>query len=408
MTTSKSTGPRRRVYRQTGARVAPAAPETASPAQPSDDTAFRSISSTSFNELLAQIRSSLIVSTYQSGRVILVRAEHDAPLNTHFRPFVSPMGIAIGPRSLAIACSREVWDYRNQPDVTGQLEPPGKHDAIFFPRNVHVTGDIRVHEIVFCENDELWLVNTQFSSLCTIDETHTFVPRWRPRFITELIPEDRCHLNGVAVVDGHAKFVTAFGETNSKGGWRENKIDGGIVIDVDSGEIVLRGLSMPHSPRWYDGRFWFLESGKGTLAWADLASGRIETVIELPGFTRGLAFSGPFAFVGLSQVRESATFGGIPLMERVSERECGVWVIDLRNGRPAAFLRFEGAVQEIFDVQILHNARYPELFPLMSKEVATLYVVPPPSSPPSAAAANTKGNSTSRTIRARSAPASQH
>lgn len=368
----------RRVHREDGARAAaprdtPAAPEAAPPA---GDAAFRSVSSTSFNEILDHVRSSLVVSTYQSGRVVLVRPQHGAPLNTHFRPFASPMGVAVGRRSLAIACLRGVWDYRIQPQAAAQDDPPGTHDVAFFPRRLHVTGDIRVHEIAFGGDDELWVVNTRFSTLCTLDEEHSFVPRWHPRFVTHLVAQDRCHLNGLAMVEGRPRYVTAFGETNTAGGWRENKAGGGVVMDVESGETVVRGLSMPHSPRWYDGRFWFLESGKGTFACADLATGRVETVAELPGFTRGLAFSGPFAFIGLSQVRESATFGGIPLVERVPERECGVWVIDIRTGRPAAFLRFEGAVQEIFDVQVLHGGRYPELFDPGSKEASSTYVVP--------------------------------
>jgi len=133
---------------------------------------------------------------------------------------------------------------------------------------------------------------------------------------------------------------------------------------------------MPHSPRQYDGRFYVLESGKGTIATADLASGRVETIAELPGFTRGLAFAGPFAFVGLSQVRETNIFGGIPLTDRVAERECAVYVVDLRSGQVAAFLRFEGDVREIFDVQVLHGIRYPELLELSSPLVASSYTVP--------------------------------
>jgi uncharacterized protein (TIGR03032 family) len=133
---------------------------------------------------------------------------------------------------------------------------------------------------------------------------------------------------------------------------------------------------MPHSPRWYAGRFWILESGKGTIATLDLASGRVETIAELPGFTRGLAFAGPFAFVGLSQVRESNIFGGIPLVDRLKERLCGVWVLDLRSGQVVAFLHFQGAVQEIFDVQVLHGLRYPELLEPSSELLATSYVVP--------------------------------
>ena len=321
---------------------------------------FESVHTPAFAEILHGIGASLIVTTYQSNRVILVRAENAKTLNTHLRTFRSPMGVAAGSQSLALGTRSEVWDYRNQSDVAPKIEPKGKHDACFLPRNMHVTGDIRIHELAWARR-ELWIVATRFSVLCTLDRDHSFVERWRPPFITELAAEDRCHLNGMCIAEDRVRYVTALGESNLANGWRENKAHGGIVIDVDSGEIVLRDLSMPHSPRWYGGRFWFLESGKGTLATADLASGTIETIAELPGFTRGLAFAGPFAFVGLSQVRESNIFGGIPLVERVPDRRCGVWVIDTRTGNVVAFLRFEGTVQEIFDVQLLRGFRYPEL-----------------------------------------------
>jgi len=336
---------------------------------------FRSVSTQTFPAILKSLGISLVISTYQSGRLIFVRAESPTTLNTHFRMFKSPMGVAIGNGRIAVGTEREVWDYRNMPTLSARLEPPGRHDACFIPRKVHVTGDIRIHEIGYASG-ELWLINTRFSALCSLDADSSFVPRWRPKFITHLAAEDRCHLNGMAISNDRVQFVTALGATNEAGGWREKKASGGLMLDVDSGEFVLHGLSMPHSPRLYDGRFFILESGKGTLATADLKTGRVETIVELPGFTRGLAFAGPFAFVGLSQVRESNIFGGIPLTERVAERECGVYVIDLRTGRVAAFLRFEGDVREIFDVQILRDTKYPELLELDAPLVASSYSVP--------------------------------
>ena len=336
---------------------------------------FHSVSTQSFPTLLQRLGVSIVVSTYQSGRLIFLRAENATTLNTHFRMFHSPMGIAVGRGRITIGTEREVWDYRNMPAVAEKLEPPGRHDACFVPRKIHVTGDIRIHEIGYAA-DELWIVNTRFSALCTLDAESTFVPRWHPSFITQLAPEDRCHLNGMAIVEDRVRYVTALGATDTAGGWRANKATGGLLIDVQSGETVLRGLSMPHSPRHYNGRFFILESGKGTLATADLSSGRVETIAELPGFTRGLAFAGPFAFVGLSQVRESNVFGGIPLTERVAERQCGVFVIDLRSGQTVAFLRFEGDVREIFDVQVLHGLHYPELLELNAPLVATSFSVP--------------------------------
>jgi uncharacterized protein (TIGR03032 family) len=197
--------------------------------------------------------------------------------------------------------------------------------------------------------------------LCTLDRLYSFVPRWRPPFITALAPDDRCHLNGLALVDGQVRYVTALGETDTASGWRANKKAGGILMEVPSGAILLRGLSMPHSPRWHRGKLWLLESGTGTLGTADLSAGRYEPVAELPGYTRGLDFFGDLAFIGLSQVRESGVFSGIPLTERLSERTCGVWVVDLTTGRTVAFLKFEDAVQEIFAVQVLPQARFPDL-----------------------------------------------
>jgi uncharacterized protein (TIGR03032 family) len=224
----------------------------------------------------------------------------------------------------------------------------------------------------------LWAVNTRFSCLCTFDSEHSFVPRWRPSFVTALSPEDRCHLNGMAIVDGRVKFVTCLGATDTAGGWRDNKRDGGLLIDVESGETLVRGLSMPHSPRVHAGQVWVLESGHGTISTADLKTGKTEIVAKLPGFTRGFDFCGPFAFVGLSQVRESAVFSGIPLVEQLSqsERACGVYVVDTRNGAIVAFLRFEGIVQEIFAVTVLPDITFPDLINESGETLDSSFVLP--------------------------------
>jgi uncharacterized protein (TIGR03032 family) len=212
--------------------------------------------------------------------------------------------------------------------------------------------------------------------LCTLDGFHSFVPRRRPPFVTALAPEDRCHLNGLGVVNGQVRYVTALGETDAAGGWRANKKNGGILLEVPSGAVLLRGLSMPHSPRWHQGRLWLLESGTGTIGTVDTAAGRYEPIAAVPGFTRGLDFCGSLAFVGLSQVRETAVFSGIPLTERLTERTCGVWVVDLGTGRTVAFLKFEAAVQEIFAVQVVPQARFPDLINDDPTVLADSFVLP--------------------------------
>jgi len=321
---------------------------------------------------------SLLVTTYQAGKLVLVRDDMDG-VNTHFRTFQAPMGLALadGGAKLAIGTTIQVWEYRDVPDVARRHEPAGKHDACFLPRSSHVTGNVLIHEMAYGSGGQLWFVNTRFSCLATLDPESSFGPRWRPPFITELEPSDRCHLNGLAMADGQPRYVTALGETNDLAGWRPNKARGGLLIDVDSGAILCRGLSMPHSPRWYAGRLWVCESGSGTLGTVDLDTGRYAPVAAVPGFTRGLDFAGDLAFVGLSQVRASAVFSGIPITERLApeERTCGVCVVDLRRGEPIALLKFTCGVQEVFAVAVLPR-RFPDLINEDEELLESSFVVP--------------------------------
>jgi uncharacterized protein (TIGR03032 family) len=326
--------------------------------------------------MLRQGGFSFLVSTYQAGKLIVVRADGDVT-NTHFRTFDTPMGLAYDRGRLAIGTKLDVREFHNQPEVARKLDPPDKHDAAFLPRQAISTGQIAIHEVAWA-GEELWLVNTRFSCLCTLDRRYSFVPRWRPKFVTGLAPEDRCHLNGLGLRDGRHRYVTALGETDGAASWRENKARGGCLIDVESGEFISRGLSMPHSPRWHNGRLWVLESGAGSLATVDLNSGRLESVALVPGFTRGLDFVGPFALIGLSQVRETALFSGIPITDRlpVEERKCGIWVVDTRSGQIVAFLRFEAGVQEIFAVTVLPGLRYPDVLTEDQPAVASSFMLP--------------------------------
>lgn len=291
-------------------------------------------------------------------------------LNTHFRNLSKPMGLARDGGKLAIGCSVDIWEYHNVPAVCQKLDESdeypsttARHDGCFLPRRSHCTGDVQIHEMAWCD-DELIFVNTAFSCLATRSVENSFEPIWRPSFIEQYAPGDNCHLNGLAVRDGRVRNVTALGETNTIGGWRDNKRDGGILIDVESDEIIARDLSMPHSPRWHNGKLWLLESGDGTIGTVDPATGKYESIAQFPGFTRGISFAGPWAFVGLSQVRESSVFSGIPLVDRLDkaeERVCGVWVLNTHTGETVGFCRFEEGVQEVFAVEVLPGMRFPDL-----------------------------------------------
>jgi uncharacterized protein (TIGR03032 family) len=365
-----------------------------------------------FAPLLRQLNISLLVTTYQANKLLVVRATQGG-LSTLVRTFERPMGLAVDGRRMALGTRDQIWFLRNAPDIAPRVEPVGMHDACYLPRSSHVTGDIGVHEMVwggdigrFCKpsveedreqagrfskpSDDLWIVNTRFSCLCTLAPDYSFVPRWRPPFITALAAEDRCHLNGLAVGQDSnpatspagsesyptPRFVTALGDTDTAGGWRVNKARGGILMAVPSGAIVIRGLCMPHSPRWHDGRLWLLESGTGQLALIDLAHGRRQVVTALPGFARGLAFAGPYAFVGLSKIRPTSAMDGVPLAERRDELKCGVAVVDLQAGQLIAFLEFQTAVEEVFDVQALVGLRFPEVVGFQKEAVQHTFIVP--------------------------------
>src|SRR3981189_529165 len=161
---------------------------------------LRSVHTTTFPILLDQLGIPLAVTTYQAGKLVFLRAD-EKKLNTHFRTFRRPMGLAVGQGRMAVGTATEIWDFHDMPAVAARMEPAGKHDACYLPRSAHFTGDILVHEMAWGGN-ELWAVNTRFSCLCTIDGIHSFVPRWKPPFITALASEDRCHLNGLGLVDG--------------------------------------------------------------------------------------------------------------------------------------------------------------------------------------------------------------
>lgn len=335
-----------------------------------------------FARVLREQRISLLVSTYDTGRMFILRATGPG-LNVHFVAFDRAMGIAATVRSIAVGSRSRIHELFNMPALIPRLPPSemkeSPYDACYVPRSDFATGDIQIHEMAYGAGDELWFVNTRFSCLCTRLAPHSFEPRWRPPFVKGLSADDRCHLNGLAMVDGRPGYVTAFAESDEPAGWRPTKATSGLVMEVPSGRVVTRGLSMPHSPRWYADRLWVLDSGRGTMALVDRSSGTSSTFADLNGFTRGLDFHRNYAFVGLSRVRESNVFGGLPLTERLpeSERFCGVQAIDLSAGRIVAALKFTSVVNEIFAVQVLPGIAFPAVLERDDELVDTCYALSP-------------------------------
>ena len=326
--------------------------------------------------LLSSLGASLLVSTYQAQRLMTLSSTAKGGLFMLMRVFERPTGIALKGTSMAAVTRREILFFENtgtMRDLEGKALP---YDRCYSPRRTHVTGDISGHEAAWVK-DELIVVNTRFSCLCTLDPKWSFVPSWHPPFISKVAPEDRCHLNGLVVDEKGPRFVSALAKSDQPEGWRSQRQDGGIIIDVRSGEIVTQGLSMPHSPRWYQNRLWILESGTGSLQTVDLESGKRTTVIELPGYLRGLSFFKQYAFVGLCKIRgDRDTFGGLEIEKKHSELKCAIYVLDLVRGAVVGIIEFTKGIEELFDVCVLPGVRSPHIIGYEEDTINGVFVIP--------------------------------
>jgi uncharacterized protein (TIGR03032 family) len=323
------------------------------PPQAADTIPIRATTTGAFAPWLSQARGSILLTTYQSNLLAAIGWD-GRQVTLLCRQFDRPMGLAVQGRLLALATRAQLLVLANAPPLAPDFrgDEPARYDALYLPRMAYYTGDLDVHD-VGAGSDGLWLVNTRFSCLAGPSIEHSFVPRWRPPFVSDLVPEDRCHLNGLALADGRPRFVTALGDTDAANGWRPGRLTGGVVVDVATGQVVLRGLCMPHSPRLHDGWLWLLCSGTGELWRVDPHRFRHEVACTLPGFARGLCFVGRFALVGLGAVREEHRDSGLPVQARHDRLCCGVAVVDTHAGAVVGTMEFTEGCSELYDVQFL-------------------------------------------------------
>ena len=332
---------------------------------------------------------SLAFTTYQAGKLFLLGLQPDGRLSVFERNLERCMGLAAAGSSLYAASLYQLWRFENALEAGQSTARLGEgsggaregYDRIYVPQVSYVTGDLDVHDIAVDGDGRLVFVNTLFGCLATLSETHSFVPLWRPPFISKLAAEDRCHLNGLAMRDGRPAYVTVVSESDVADGWRDKRVDGGCVIDVAANEVIARGLSMPHSPRWHQGRLWLHNSGTGEFGTVDPDSGRFEPVCFCPGYLRGLDFIGRFAVVGTSLSRDNKTFQGLPLEQALgrkkTEPRCAIQVIDLETGDAPHWIRLEGVVKELYDVTLLPGCRRPMSIGFKSDEIRRVISVGP-------------------------------
>ncbi len=326
---------------------------------------------------LASLRVSLAFTSYQSSFLYLLGSSPTHGAQLHQSAVQKPMGLSIDAAGdLTLCAGVSVIRYQN---VLRQGEQINHiFDACYMPRTIHTTGDLDGHDVGLDAQGRIIFVSSRFNCLATISERHSFEPVWMPPFISALVDEDRCHLNGLAMQDGEPAYVTAVSRSDTIDGWRDRRADGGVVVDVRSGEIVCEGLCMPHSPRLHAGELWVLNAGTGELGVVvrkGPGAGRFEPRVFCPGFVRGLAFHDGLAFVGLSKPRYQR-FEGLPLDARLAKADsspwCGVQVIDLKRGVCVDWFRIDGEVAELYDLAVIAGFTCPMAISPGSPEAAAL------------------------------------
>ncbi len=321
-------------------------------------------------ELLLRLNCTIALSTYQAGKLIFLSPKDENSLVQLPRTFPNPMGLAEDrvKDKLALACKDEVLVFSNSPSLAAYYpKSPGKYDSMYLPRAAYFTGPLDIHDLSFGNKGELFAVNTLFSCIIKVSEDYSFIPYWIPSFIDEMVSEDRCHLNGMAMVNGLPKYVTAFNKGNSFQSWREDITKTGVVVDVESNEIVADGLAMPHTPRLFGKDLYVLLSAKGELVKIDVNTGKYDVVFKTDGFVRGMSLYRDYLFIGLSKLRKnSSTFGKLDFADKA--KYSGIIIIHLPTGSVAGKITYLSSVDEIYDVHILSDKIRPNILNTLSPE----------------------------------------
>lgn len=339
----------------TGAATAP----EAAPPPPAPGTSQITVSR-GLSAWLATHRTSLAFSSYQTGQLFLVGRQPNGSVSFNQQNFSRAMGLSWSNGRLYLGALCQVWRLENmlRPGERGN----DAFDVVLVPRNAQTTGDIDIHELGVDGEGRVVFVNTKYSCLCTLDLTHSFKPIWKPPFISRLAPEDRCHLNGMAMADGRPAYVTAVSRSDVLTGWRARRHEGGVIIEVETGRIVTDQLSMPHSPRLVDGRLYALDSGRGQIIEVDPRSGEKRDIAFCPGFLRGMTIHDGHAIVTVSKPRDG-TFKHLSLDAELAARDaeawCGLLIVHLATGNLVEWIRLEGHITELFDVTAMPGVACP-------------------------------------------------
>ena len=326
-------------------------------------------------EILGQIEGSLLLTTYQAGCVAAIGVSLGS-LFVSVHRYERAMGLAIAADRIAIGGGPQIWYLQSMPALARYIQPAGKFDSCYVTRSSHVTAEIHSHEMAFA-GPQLWFVNTLFSCLCTLHPQMSFLPHWKPQFVSAMAPEDRCHLNGLALENGRPRYVTALSQTDTAQGWRPVKAHGGVLIDVPGNAIVRTvcrcptppgctragsGCSIPGPPGWSPST----RAADRSRPWPSSRASRVGSP------SRALTPSSVCPGSANRPPLETC-----PSRKR-DELKCGMAVVELASGKIASLFEFKEGIHEIFAVEVLGGTACPAISgPFVDKDnTQPIYTMP--------------------------------
>jgi len=326
-------------------------------------------------ELLTKLDVSIVISTYQAGKVVFISAKDENDLVMLPRGFDKPMGVDILGDKMLLATKNQIIEFKNSKELAKTYPlKPNVYDSLFIPIKTHFTGQVDMHDVKIGK-EGIYAINTSFSCLCKIDSEYNFTPIWQPLFIDDLVSEDRCHLNGLVLNNGYPKYITALGKGNTHQSWRNNIVGGGVIIDFETNEILFDELPMPHSPKLYKNELYLLLSASGEFVRVDFETKKIEVIKNVEGFCRGLDIIDDFAFIGMSKLRKnSSTFAKLPFAEKA--QSAGIKIIHIPTKSLVGELIYTASVDEIYEVKILKNKKRPNILNPLSEIFKKALITP--------------------------------
>jgi uncharacterized protein (TIGR03032 family) len=330
-----------------------------------------------FAAWLAERRVSLACSTGATGRLVLVGATRESRLSVFLRAFDGAYGLWANAHILLMATTFRIWRFEN---AVAPGEDAEGYDSLLVPRVAYTIGEVHSGDVAYAADGAIMFANTLFSCVATAGGGFSFTPVWRPRFITQLAPEDRCHLIGFALEAERLRYVAMGAASDEPRGWMRGIAGAGLVIDATTDAPVAQGLALPVAPRLHEGRLWLDEAASGVFGFVHRTSGTFEEVAFCPGWLSGLAFTDGYALVATSTSRNGRGSGGLPLERNLeaygARAQTALCVIDLARGEIAHWLRFDG-LPEIRDVAVLRGAVRPAALGLCGEDVRRVLSIGP-------------------------------